>query len=340
MLHDHTSLRYESLSATLVLAILAFSTRASAQAWTPARGEGTVTVQFQDAFVKYHLFATTPIDRGHIRSNAVVFDFTYGLTDKAALTIALPYVAAKYNGPYPHPTGIDNGQYHSTFQDLRFDVRYNLTRKNLVITPYVGTIVPSHEYIYFAHSAVGRDFRQLQLGLYAAKLLDAVVPGLFVSGRYSYGFNERILDISHNQSNVDLEVGYFVKSELRLFALGTGQVTHGGIDFPNPSVWGGLPGGLPPLLFAHHDQIGRDNWLNVGVGAAYSLIPSVDLFGSVIHTVTGRNMHELEYGVTFGVSWSLVGGNQGVRSSQVPTAQDRHQSRIRSLVRCVCQKGH
>jgi len=339
-MHDHTSSNFVLLFATLGIAILTTPTIASAQAWTPARGEGTLTVQFQDAFVKYHPFTTTPIDRGHIRSNGVVLDFTYGLTDKLALTIALPYVAAKYNGLYPHPTGIDNGQYHSTFQDFRFDVRYNLTRKSLVITPFAGTIVPSHGYTYFAHSAVGRDLRELQLGLYAAKMLDAVLPGLFVAGRYSYGFNERVLDIAHNQSNADLEVGYFLTPELRVLALGAGQVTHGGIDFPNPSVWGGLPGGLPPLLFAHHDQIGRDNWLNVGVGAAYTLMPSVDLFGSVIHTVTGRNMHELEYGASFGVSWSLVRGNQGVRSSQVPTAQDRTQRRIRSLIRCVCQKGH
>ena len=114
-MHHHTSLRRVLVSAASGIAISAFSTRASAQAWTPAQGEGTVTVQFQDAFVKYHLFTTTPLDRGHIRSNGVVFDFTYGITDKAALTVAVPYVAAKYNGPYPHPTGIDNGQY-------RFDV--------------------------------------------------------------------------------------------------------------------------------------------------------------------------------------------------------------------------
>jgi len=336
----HTSLRHVLVSAGSLIAIFAFSTSVSAQAWTPAQGEATVTVQFQDAFVKYHLFGTTPLDRGHIRSNGAVFDFSYGITDKAALTVALPYVASKYNGPYPHPTRIDNGQYHSGFQDFRFDFRYNITRKRLVLTPFVGTIMPSHDYIYFAHSAVGRDLRQLQVGLYGAKMLDAVVPGLFLLGRYSYGFNERVLDVSHNQSNADLEVGYFVTSEFRLFALGAGQVTHGGIDFPNPSVWGGLPGGLPPLLFAHHDQIGRDNWLNVGGGAAYTLTPSVDLFGSVIHTIAGRNMHALEYGANFGVSWSFMKGSQGIRSSRVPTAKDREQRRIRSLLRCVCQKGH
>jgi len=334
-MHHHTSSRHLLLSAAFVVAVFAAPTRAFAQAWTPAQGEGTITVQFQDAFVKYHLFTTTPLDRGHIRSNGVVVDFTYGITDKAAVSVALPYEAGKYNGLYPHPTGIDNGQYHPTFQDFRFDLRYNIRRKGLVLTPFVGTIVPSHDYIYYAHSAVGRDLRELQVGVYAAKLINAVLPGLFLSGRYSYGFNERVLDISHNQSNVDLEMGYFVTRELRLFALGTGQVTHGGIDFPDPRV-----GALPPLLLAHHDQIGRDNLLNIGAGAAYTLTPSVDLFGSVIHTAAGRNLHELQYGASFGVSWSLVKGSQGVRSSRAPTAQDRNESRIRTLVRCACQKGH
>ena len=82
----------------------------------------------------------------------------------------------------------------------------------------------------FAHSAPGRDLHELQVGAYWAKLLDRVLPGLFVTGRYSYGFTQRVLDISHNRSNVDLELGYFIKPEVRVFGLGSGQLTHGGID--------------------------------------------------------------------------------------------------------------
>ena len=239
--------------------------------------------------------------------------FLYGITDKLAVSIGFPDIGAqRYTGDYPHPTGIDaTHRYNSALQDLRFDVRDNLSRKGFVVTPFVGSVVPSHDYIYWAHSAVGRDLNELQVGAFWAKLLDPVLPGLFVTGRYSYAFVERAVDISHNRSNLDLELGYFVKPEFRVFGVAAGQLTHGGIDFPPaPAVFAALP----LALRQHHDQIGRDNFLNVGGGAAFNVTPTFDVFGSVIHTVTGRNIHEMQYGATIGVSWSFM--TRHARSTQ------------------------
>jgi hypothetical protein len=324
--------------AALTVAFLcASSTPVLAQAWTPAQGEGTVAVQFQDAFVKYHQLPTARLDRGHIRGESLLVDFTYGLTDKVAVSVALPYVASKYNGPFPHirndGSTLDTGASHSTFQDFRFDVRYNVSRRDFVLTPFVGSIVPSHSYDYFAHSAVGRHVREVQVGTYWAKLLDPVVPGLFVEGRYSFGFAQRILDISHNRSNLDLEVGYFVKPELRVFALGTGQLTHGGLD-----LYGNSRAALGDVLYWHHDQISRDNLLNVGAGAAYDLSPSVGVYGSFMRTVAGRNVHALDHGVTVGMTWSFVKGQEGARASRRPV-QTEAEGQQRTLARCVCQKA-
>ena len=332
---DHRFSTRRAIGAlALGITLLGRSTPARAQAWTPAQGEGTVSVQFQDAFVRYHQLPTVRLDRGHIRGETVQVDFTYGITDKVAVSVALPYVSSKYDGDRPHQTAIDNGAYHSTFQDFRFDVRYNISRKGLVVTPFVGTILPSHDYEYFAHSAVGRDVRELQVGAYWAKLLDPVLPGVFITGRYSYGFAERILDISHNRSNLDLEAGYFIKPELRVFALGAGQLTHGGVDLNGNSLVS-----LGAVLYPHHDQIARDNILNVGGGAAYSLSPSVDVFGSVIRTVAGRNVHALQHSVTIGVSWSFARGSGRERATRSELAQNRRQAQTRTLVKCLCQKG-
>ena len=195
---------------------------------------------------------------------------------------------------------LDDGSYHQTFQDFRFDVRYNLTKRGVVLTPFVGSILPSHDYPYFAHAAPGRHLKELQVGASAARLLDSLVPGLFVQGRYSYGFTERILDISHNRSNFELELGYFLTPKLRLLSLNTAQITHGGVDLTLNSR-----ADLGPLLFSHHDQIDRINTLNVGGGAAYSVNDKVDVFGSLIHTVAERNGHAIDHGLTFGLSWSF-----------------------------------
>jgi hypothetical protein len=320
----------------LPVILLSMPTAVRAQAWTPARGEGTVSLQFQDTFVKYHQLPTIRLDRGHIRAETLLLDFTYGLTDKVELRVSLPYVASKYNGNRPHllapdfsqPNPVDNGTYHSTFQDFHFNVAYNISRERLVLTPFVGTIMPSHRYEYFAHSAVGRDLRELQVGTYWAKLLDAALPGLFVQGRYSYGFAQRILDISHNRSNLDIEAGYFVTPEFRAFALAAGQLTHGGVDLYGDSLTT-----LGPVLYPHHDQIARDNFLNLGGGAAYTLTPSVDVFGSVIHTAAGRNVHALQYAVAVGVTWSFAKGGTAARESE---AQKRRQAQTKALAKCRC----
>ena len=75
-----------------------------AQAWLPAAGEGAVAVVMQDMKVKKHLYSDgSPIEAGEIDSHNFMLDFTYGLTDKVALNVSLPYVSARYSGAKRHP---------------------------------------------------------------------------------------------------------------------------------------------------------------------------------------------------------------------------------------------
>jgi len=325
---------------TVPVVLAASSSIAGAQAWLPARGDGAVSIVYQDLFDKYH---QTPgigkVDNGPTTSRSMLVDVTYGLTDKIAISFGIPWVAAKYVGPSPHPladlsgptprfygaTPLDDGTYHGTFQDLRFDIRYNLTKKGMVLTPFVGTSTPSHEYVTLAHAAPGQRLKQLQIGVSGAKILDNVVPGLFVQGRYAYGFTEKALDISHNRSNIDLEVGYFVTPKLRMMALGAGQLTHGGIDMvPSPRL------NLPASQFLHHDQITRINFLNLGGGAAYSITERIDVFGSMVRTVAARNGHLIDRGLSMGLSWSF----SARRGKGRAIAQAEQ-----SLAKCVCTKS-
>src|SRR5262249_15036111 len=141
----------------------------------------------------------------------------------------------------------------------RMAVRYNITRNGAVITPYIGTVVPSHDYTYYGHAAAGERLRELSVGAYAAKLFINGVPGLFVSGRASYGFVEKVVDISHNRSTGDFEAGYFVTPWLRGFGMVSGQYTHGGMDLP-------LAGSnaLPLAVRPFHDVIQQVHYLKAG----------------------------------------------------------------------------
>lgn len=316
------------------------SSAAFAQAWVPPKGDGAVAIAVQQLNVKKHLSISTPTDGGHINTFVVLADLTYGLTDKVAIDLALPFVSTKYSGTKPHPnTSIDDGTVHNSFTDLRMAVRYNITRQGAVVTPYVGTVVPSHEYAYYGHSAFGQRLRELQVGTYIAKLFTSGVPGMFVSGRAAYGFVQKVQDISHNKSMGDLEVGYFVSPSFRMFGMSSAQYTHGGLDFP--------PGGLaavPAQYKLNHDVIQRVNFLNLGGGFAYSVRESFDVFGSFSRQVAGRNGHALNRGVTIGASWSFstrargeaVATNFGAPGPRYARESGRRQG---SLARCICQKS-
>jgi hypothetical protein len=323
--------------APMILAVCA--SPADAQAYVPAKGEGAVSFLYQDTFVKNHYFGTAPVDSGQITSKTLLLDVTYGVTDKIAVSFGIPWIASVYHGTSPHPlvdnsgpttvyygtNALDDGTYHGTFQDIRFDVRYNVVaKKGLALTPFIGTSAPSHDYTSFAHAAPGQDLKLLQIGLSGAKLLDAVVPGLFVQGRYAYGFSQTVVDISHNRSNADLEVGYFVTPRLRLLALGTGQFTHGGIDLvPNGRVVLGS-------LYQYHDQISQINFLDLGGGASFALTDRLDFFGSLIRTVAARNGHAIDHGLSLGLSWSFSTKRAGERAIA---------SAGQSLAKCLCGKS-
>ena len=312
--------------AAALAGLLAAPSAARAQAWVPEKGNATVSLAAQQLNVKKHLAGTQVIDAGHINTVVLVADVTYGLTDKVALDLAVPFVTTNYAGLRPHPdTTIDDGSLHSSFTDIRFSVRYNIAREGIVITPYVGSIVPSHSYAYYGHAAFGERLREIQVGAFAAKLFRSGVPGLFISGRAAYGFVEKVQDISHNRSMGDLEVGYFFTPSFRAFAMTSGQFTHGGIDFPINGL-----AGLPLELRPYHDIIQKVHYVNAGGGFAYSITDSVDLFGSFTRQVGGRNGHELNRGIAIGASWSI---SRQPKSSATVTAREE------SLGRCICQRS-
>jgi hypothetical protein len=300
----------------------------SAQAWLPAEGEGYISTVYTNTFVDKHYLPTTRYDLGRIYSNVFLLDATYGMTDRVAVSVSLPLVISRYLGSEPHPSSDqDDGTWHSTFQDFRFNVRYNVVRGRLAITPFVGTAVPSNKYVYWAHSAAGRRLRELHAGVTAARVLDRITPGLFLQGRYSFAFPQRVVDGDVNvrpyRSNTDLELVYFVVPSLRVFALGAGQVTHSGIDIPRNAKEV-----FSEFQKKHHDQIGRENYLNIGLGAAVDINDSVALYGSLLKQVAGRNSHELSHVLSVGVTWSF-------RRKDPDVMLSKNDGRERRLIRCV-----
>jgi hypothetical protein len=150
--------------------------------------------------------------------------------------------------------------------------------------------------------------------------------GLVVQGRYSLAFSEGVLDQSRRYSAASIEAAYFLTPSVRLLAMTSSRIGHTGIDLRPDS--GRV---LPAEVFFHHDQISRESYLNLGGGAAISLTDTWDLFGSFTTTVTGRNTHAVDRGISLGLAWSFGGPAAFARASR--------DAREGTLVKCLCQKA-
>lgn len=329
---------------------------ARAQAFVPARGDAFASIVFTNMLVENHFLPAHRVDVGHIDSNIALFDLTYGVTDRMAVTVGIPLVVSRYQGAFPHqaanPGAPDNTGWNSTFSDFRFNVRYNLARGPVAVTPYVGTLVPSHGYDYVAHSAPGKRLRELQFGVAAAGLLDRVLSGLFVQGRYGFAVVQEAVNIRPNHSSGDIEVGYFVSPSVRVFAMASGRYTHAGIDLPIPPI---ARATLPPEQFLNHDRIVREHFFNLSAGTSVSITDAVDVFASFMKQQAGRNTHDVSRAVSIGMSWALKRSNANDRGAEAARRQPRGDEERtaasrdttaevtpaaarRSLLRCLCQK--
>jgi hypothetical protein len=293
-------------AVSVIGAMLLTPATVRAQAWVSLAGEGTVSVVYHHVFVEDHFFSKGERrDRGHVRSHTVTFDFDYGITDRLSLRVALPYVSAKYNGTAPHrhapddPT-IDDGSYHGGLQDVRTEARYIAREFPIAITPFVTVSLPTHDYEFFGHSAIGLNLRELQVGTYGGLLR----PPFYVQGRYGYSILQRVLDRRRTRSLLDIEAGWQVSPGVRVFGFQTAQVSHSGLDLMSDRSLSDYP----LEISHHHDQISRVNSLALGSGMVIQVSDGASLHGAVLTMVAGRNGHATKYGVSLGVTWMLGRG--------------------------------
>ena len=313
------------MRAALMLVVFLFtSSTAFAQAWLPAKGEGNVSVLFSNTLSTRHYLPDVAYDRGHIDANTMLFDVTYGVSDRMAVTVGLPVVTSRYRGSFPHrPITLDDGNWHTSAQDFRMNVRYNVVRGAIQVTPFIGSYLPANNYQYFAHAAPGRQLKEIATGVSAGRLFAEL--GLVLQGQYALNFSQGALEYSRRFSTASVESAYFLTTRLRLMASASGRIGHTGIDLP---VNGAL---LTPDQFLHHDQISRESFFNVGGGTAITITDTTDLFVAYNRTVTGRNTHATDRGLSIGMSWSF-GRPQG---GETLASRDSRQG---SLVRCLCEK--
>ena len=275
---------------------------ANAQAWLPSKGDGQVTITYENIYVRDHFdYTGKRFDAGPIRTNTVVSTFEFGITDKLTLDSQLTHVTSKYEGfvgPVPHGPP-DTGVYHPTFQDAVVGVRYNVLSRKLLVTPFAAVSIPTHHYETRGHTAVGRDLRELQVGVNVGRDLDEVIPRTYIQARYSYAFVQNVQQFGLNRSNVDWEFGYYAKPRVSLRFTGSWQYTHSGLRFP-------LDHDIPDF-HELHDRAAKSSFVRFGGGLTVTLAKNFDLHADVGNTFKGYTTHGAR-GPSLGISWRFSRG--------------------------------
>lgn len=285
---------------------LALLITAFAQAWVPEEGEGSVTLIYQKNDVRNHYTSTgTKRDQGEIHSHAMVMALEYGLTDKLALDFDLAYIASKWNRPQgplgvrPHGQ-VDTGFFNPTFQDAHIGLRYNALSRSLLVTPFIGVTIPTHDYEVRGHSAVGLGFKEFLVGVNVGRGLGRLLPNGYVQVRYSFALKKRFAGLNLNRSNADWEVGWLANRRIALRFIGNLQRTHGGFDFPQDLH--------TDHDFDIHDRVGRENYVRLGGGVTFSVSRNLDIHAAYTPTaIYVRNTHG-DKGIVIGFSWRFSKG--------------------------------
>lgn len=282
---------------------------ASAQAFTPPKGLGSLTLAWQYVDNTGHRMTDGFLSKlGESVTTSALLEAEYAATDRLSVSAGIPYVFAKYTGRLPSFSRLPVDEckcWHSSFQDLALMARYRLGGGTWAFTPMARVVLPSHDYGYEGEAVVGRNLNEVQIGAMAGLRL-AFLPGTTVQAGYTYALVESPLDeVSLDRSNGFVDVGHAVTRRLYLRAAGTWQRTHGGLRAGSVT---GTPfplfGELGPIgseRFAQRDRVQRSHYWQLGGGIAYS-IGRTDLFASYSTYVWGRDAHD---GQVFGagVTW-------------------------------------
>lgn len=289
---------------------------ASAQAWLPERGTGSVSLSCVFFKGGDHVFSTDRIDgestRGYVADGNHWFlgdaqaltaytSFELGFSDRLAATANIAHVTAKYDGRSPD-FNTDDGRYRGTFQDARVELRGQLWEGPVVVTPFAGVSFPVRDYETRGHSAPGGGVSSLQLGINVGRQLNPFLPAAYLHGRFSYGIAEQVSGYDLRRSNLDIEAGYIVLSRVAIRAFASRQETSGGLDWISDEEGG--DGTHSAGLINLHNQITAEEFTRIGAGLTASISSSLDAYGAAITTVGGKNTDDATM-VSVGTSWNF-----------------------------------
>lgn len=277
-----------------------------------SKGHGTFSVELASTLVNGFRKTDSELEPDLVvRGFNAQFSLDYFLTDHWSVSVGIPYVMNKYVGPpdahcptatFPRCAGfpvlknprpkdqfLDDGNYHSDWQDWDFGTAWHTRVGDTLLTPALAVTIPSHSYTFFQNAAVGQRIWRVEPSITVAHQFQ--FTNLYYQLYYGYAIQQRHLGVNTNYHHLYGELGYFLNPKLavRLFAVGKfgGGLQAGQI--------GPLTQGLTSDYWYRHDQINTHQYAGIGTGVDWQFSDHYGLSASVQKLLWGRSIFNFRY---------------------------------------------
>ena len=191
---------------------------------------------------------------------------------------------------------LDDGNFHSDWQDLYVGVSYLAKTGRLSLSPFVSIGIPTNDYPFYAHAAVGRNVWHVPVGV--AFNFTPYFSDFSFAGNAAYVFTEKSLgeDISHWLIN--LSAGYYVTPSFKPNVFLSMKKGTKGLNFPedfdvtalNDEAW------------YYHDRTVKHNYLNGGIGFDWVMNDKYVLSGNWLTMLDPDQVNVVDFGFALGVT--------------------------------------
>lgn len=274
------------------------------------KGDGSLRLEYQ--YVKTGEFDSSigDIDIGETEAHVFMFSGSYRLTDRWTLAASLPWIKKRHQGPLAHNPAlelteypqadqslIDDGNFHSDWQDLYVSVSYDAYMGGRwSISPFVAYGIPTNDYPFYGHAAVGRNIWHVPVG--AAFSFTPYFSDFAFSGDIAYVFTEKSLGVNIDHWLINLDLSYYVTPAFapRLFA--SIKRANKGLSFPDDFD----VTALNDINWYYHDRTIKHNFVNAGIGFDWLISDEYMLSGSALTMVDPDQVNKVDLGLSFGVT--------------------------------------
>ena len=300
-----------ALSAIAFIVAITTMAPAHAQAWVPASHHGSISVTYNQAkSTRLTNSDASKVPFGEVIARGLHLGIDYGLTDRLAISAALPFTSNRYRGNDPHDPRtlpfpndqrvLDDGRFHGAWSDWNLSLRYQWLTKPFLVTPFIGYGQPTHDYTFWAHAAPGQDQWSWQLGAHIGGWLSPPAQAFFWQAGYTYSFMQPLDHRRVNHGAVSLSAGYTApRFDVRVEVdhhNSYGDTINLPQDFFNPD------GSLNFGNLYYHDQLAAARNTKIMAEIDFRLGDHYLLTASLGRSLFAANMHYWDYETSVGIS--------------------------------------